>query len=69
MPIVTLLGYLMLSVAHHVYIVLDYQARPLRYQWSTGLTALWFVQRLGEFGRDRVVHRFCAVFDSLVCLF
>lgn len=47
-PVLTLLAYMMLSIAHHVWIVVDSSNSPLsRPPWSTGQTALWFVQRLG----------------------
>lgn len=38
--------YFVLTLAHHILIIIDNHKTPNKHQWSTGLTTLFIIQRI-----------------------
>ncbi|CAD7085918.1 unnamed protein product [Hermetia illucens] len=45
-PLLALTTYFLLSVAHHVWIVINHSKGPFTFQWPAGLMALFIIHRL-----------------------
>lgn len=40
--------YFILTLSHHIWIIIDHHKTPNKHDWSTWLTTLFFIQRIGK---------------------
>lgn len=44
--LIVLAVYFLLTLAHHIWIIVDQHKTPHKHQWSTSLTTLFIIQRI-----------------------